>query len=103
VSSSGIGAGGNTAQGAKLPGEAGNQGAVQEWLPQPGGGRASWRLIACERARIEPILSKRIEVYINLLYPCCDDRRNRGGVLFGRNKMAMFIIESEINYFDPKK
>ena len=36
-------------------------------------------------------------------YPCCDDRRNRGGVLFGRNKMAMFIIESEINYFDPKK
>jgi hypothetical protein len=78
VSSSGIGAGGNTAQGAKLPGEAGNQGAVQEWLPQPGGGRASLRLIACERARIEPILSKRIEVYINLLYPCCDDRRNRG-------------------------
>jgi len=28
VSSSGIGAGGNSAQGAKLPGEAGNQGAV---------------------------------------------------------------------------
>ena len=68
MSSSGIGAGGNTAQGAKLPGEAGNQGAVQEWLPQPGGGRASLRLIACERARKEPILSKRIEVYIST---CC--------------------------------
>ncbi len=54
-------------------------------MPPPGCGRASlraMRLILCERASslmfVEPILGKRIEVYINLLYPCCDDRRNRG-------------------------